>query len=76
MELAKRLFFIMERDDDADVGPPLLILLASVTLPLRLLVLLLRLARLPLLSLLRLPLLLAWLLLGAHLLCGLLRNRL
>jgi hypothetical protein len=78
MELAKRLFFIVERDDDADVGPPLLILLASVTLPLWLLVLLLLLARLPLLPLLRLPLLLllAWLLLGARLLCGLVRNRL
>jgi len=53
-------------------------LLASVTLSLRLLVLLLRLAGLPLLPLLRLPLLmlLAWLLRGARLLCGLLRNRL
>jgi hypothetical protein len=78
MELAKRFLFIIERDDDADVGPSLLVLLASVTLPLRLLVLLLRLARLPLLPLLRLALLLllAWLLRGARLLCGLLRNRL
>ena len=85
MEFAERLFFIIERDNNADVRPPLLVLLASIGLTLRLLVLLLwllvlllRLARWPLLPLVLLPrlLLLPWLLLAAGLLRGLLGNRL
>jgi hypothetical protein len=78
MELAERLFFIVEGDNNADVRPPLLVLLISIGLTLRLLVLLLRLAWLPLLPRVLLPrlLLLPWLLLAAGLLRGLLGNRL